>query len=124
MYGHSTEPIQPLKVFNVTRKTIIADRAKIADDFFSRMVGLLNRKALHSREALIITHCQSIHMFLMRFAIDAVFVDKTNQVAGLVEGIKPFRLSPIFWSASFVIELPVGTIKESRTQLRDIIEIF
>ncbi|MCA9398623.1 MAG: DUF192 domain-containing protein, partial [Candidatus Omnitrophica bacterium] len=65
----------------------------------------------------------SIHMFFMRFAIDAVFVDKNDHVVGLVENIKPWRLSPIFFKASYVIELPAGTIQETGTSKNDKIKI-
>jgi len=96
----------------------------MADTFFSRLVGLLNRRSLNTGEALMITHCRSIHMFFMRFAIDAIFVDKENRVVGVVEGIKPFCLSPIFFKASYVIELPEGIIKKSRTAIGDQIQLL
>jgi uncharacterized membrane protein (UPF0127 family) len=84
---------------------------------------LLGREQLSSKEALLITHCQSIHMFFMKFAIDAVFMDKKEHVVGLVRNIKPGQLSPIFWKSACVIELPVGTIEVTRTQIGDKIAI-
>ena len=87
------------------------------------MVGLLNRSSLLEDEALIITRCQSIHMFFMRFAIDAIFVDQNNYVVGLVKSIKPFRLSRIFFGARYVIETPVGIIVQTETSLGDKIKI-
>lgn len=112
-----------LSIRNATKNTVIAGQARVADTFLSRMVGLLNRRSLSPDEALIITRCQSIHMFFMRFAIDAIFVDRSNQVVGLVKGIKPFRLSPIFFKSSFVIELPQGSIVQSETSVGDKIEM-
>ena len=85
------------------------------------MVGLLNRKGLDEGEGLIITQCKSIHMFFMKFAIDAIFVNKENKVVGLVKGIKPFRLSPIFPKSSCVIELHPGVIEKSNTQIGDLL---
>ena len=87
------------------------------------MTGLLNRQSLPKDEALVITRCQSIHMFFMRFAIDAIFVDKDNCVVGLVKGIKPFRLSPIFFRSSYVIEVPEGVIVQTETSPGDKIKI-
>ena len=63
-------------------------------------------------------------MLFMRFTIDVLFVNKENKVVGVVERIKPFRLSPIFFKASFAIELPEGTIANARTQCGDELEIF
>ena len=61
-------------------------------------------------------------MYFMRFSIDAIFVDKNNQVAGLVEGIKPFQLSKIFWKASCVVEVSAGTITKTKTEVGDQLE--
>lgn len=114
----------PLKIFNTTRKTTVADEAKVAGTFFSRVRGLLNRTSLKEGEGLIIVSCRQIHMLFMRFPIDVIFVDKTNRVTGLVENIQPFSFSPIFWKASFAIELPVGVIEKSCTQLGDTLEFI
>ena len=111
-----------MKIFNTTRKTIIADKAVTADSFLKRMVGLLDRKELNPGEGLIITHCQSIHMVFMRFSIDVIFVGKENKVVGVVYKIEPYRFSPVFWKASYAIELPPQTIQKSQTQLGDFIQ--
>ena len=87
------------------------------------MVGLMNRKSISEQEALIITHCQSIHMVFMRFSMDVLFLDKKNYVVGLVEGIRPFQFSPLFFKASYAIELAEGVIAKSQTALGDEIEL-
>lgn len=112
-----------LKITNLTRGTVIAGHAPIADTFFSRLIGLLNRSSLPEGEGLVITRCQSIHMLFMRFSIDAIFADKANAVVGLVRGLKPFRLSPFFGKAAFAVELPVQTIEKSQTRLGDTLQI-
>lgn len=94
----------------------------MADSFFSRLVGLLDRKEILPGEALIITHCQQIHMFFMKFPIDVIFVDRSDIVVGLVENISPFSMSPMFLQAHRAIELPAGAISYSRTSLGDIVQ--
>jgi len=112
-----------MQILNKTKNTLISSNVTIADTFISRMIGLLNRKSLAEQEALIITKCNSIHMFFMKFPIDVLFVDKNNIVVGLLENIKPFHLSPIFFKSSYVIELPVEQIETSSSALGDVIEI-
>ncbi|MBF0523290.1 MAG: DUF192 domain-containing protein [Candidatus Omnitrophica bacterium] len=112
-----------MKIFNKTRGTIIAAYGDMADTPLSRMTGLLNRTSLAKDSGLVITACQSIHMFFMKFAIDAIFVDKNNVVVGLVHNIKPFQLSPIFFKASYVIEVPVQTIAQTKTAVGDEIDL-
>lgn len=87
------------------------------------MQGLLGRKSMGLDEALVIFHCQAIHMFFMNFSIDVIFVGKENRVVGLVENIQPFHLSPIFWRADKAIEVAPGTIKSSLTSLFDLLVI-
>ena len=111
-----------MRISNITKQTVLATKANKADTFASRMVGLLKHKTLNESEGLIITRCNSIHMFFMRFAIDVVFIDKKNKVVALVENIKPNRLSKIFWKASTAIELPVGVISKSNTAVNDLLQ--
>jgi len=87
------------------------------------MKGLLGGKDFPPGRALVITHCQSIHMFFMQFPIDVIFCDRQNKVVGLCLNIKPFCLSPIFFKASYAIELPVGSIAASKTQPGDQLDL-
>lgn len=113
-----------MKVFNKTKNTTLASRAVLADTFVSRLTGLLNRDSLFKDEALIITHCQSIHMFFMRFAIDVIFVGRDNRVVGIVENIKPFQLSPVFFNSRYAIELKAGSILATQTSIGDYLDLI
>ena len=122
--GFRVLDLKHLPIYNKTQNTLIAPRAKLADTFITRMVGLLNRSSLAEGEALVIARCQSIHMLFMKFSIDVIFVDKNNRVIGLVQGIKPFQLSKIFWKARFAIEVPIGTIAKTKTAVGDQLDGF
>ena len=106
-------------ISNLTRGSILATQVTIAKTPQERMKGLLGRGDFPSGEALVITGCQSIHMFFMKFPIDVIFCDSHNKIVGLCENIKPFALSPIFFKASYAIELPAGAISLSNTQVGD-----
>ena len=112
-----------MKIFNKSKETIVAERVEIADTVVSRLIGLLNRPSLSTEEALIITQCRSIHMFFMKFPIDVLFIDKNNVVIGVVKEIQPFRMSPYFFKASKAIELAAGTVKKTKTEVGDFLEI-
>jgi uncharacterized membrane protein (UPF0127 family) len=58
----------------------------------------------------------------MKFPIDVIFCDNHNKVVGLCVDIKPFCVSPVFFKASYAIELPTGSIAESKTQIGDLIQ--
>jgi uncharacterized membrane protein (UPF0127 family) len=110
-------------VKNLTQNIVLSLQADLADTILSRMQGLLGRKTLEQGRALIITQCNSIHMFFMKFPIDAIFIDRAGCVVGCVKNIKPFQMSPLFWTAERVVELPAGTIDRTATALGDILEI-
>jgi len=108
-----------VKIINFSKQKTICKNAALADTAISRMVGLLGRKTIAPDEGLIITHCRSIHMFFMKFAIDVIFTDKNNKVLGLVKNIKPFCMSPYFFKARNAIELFPGTIEKTTTAIGD-----
>jgi uncharacterized membrane protein (UPF0127 family) len=112
-----------MPIVNLTRTSTLATAVETADSPLKRMKGLLGRNSLNSQEALVITQCQSIHMFFMKFAIDVLFIDGKNKIVGVVSNIQPFQLSPIFWESTCAIELPAGTIETTKTEVGDEIRI-
>ena len=63
----------------------------------------------------------SIHMFFMLYPIDVIWADEVGLVVDMHRRAGRFALrifKPRF-PAKYVIELPVGTIDESRTQPGD-----
>jgi uncharacterized membrane protein (UPF0127 family) len=112
-----------MKIINKTKGTILADNAVIAQSLLKRTIGLLNRKNLEAGEALIISPCNSIHTFFMRFSIDVVFINKDYKVIKTISCLKPFRISRVYWLSSKVIELPAGAISSSNTQQGDLLFI-
>ncbi len=98
---------------------LLASDCRVADSFFSRGLGLLLRSSLRAGEGLRLTKTSSITMWLMRFAIDAVFVDKAGRVVRVAERLSPWRTAVFARGAAEVIELPAGTAAETRTQAGD-----
>ena len=72
-----------------------------------RMRGLLGRRELNKDEGLLISPCNSVHTFFMRYAIDVIFLDRENVVVKVVHGMKPYRLAMAVGSSS-VLETRAG----------------
>ena len=108
-----------VKVENVTRGTILGDRVRVASSAIDRTVGLLRTPELKPGEGLWIERSPSIHMFFMRYAIDAVFVRKDGRVTKVVPNLKPWRV--VWWAraARDCLELRAGSAAESNTQAGD-----
>lgn len=113
-----------MKAINKSNQKLIADRIKVADNPITRMRGLLNRSSLGKGEGLLIIPCNSIHSFFMKFNFDAVFLTKDNKVVHIIKNMKPWKLSPIIFSAYKTLELPSGVTDEAKLQINDILEFI
>lgn len=59
-----------------------------------------------------------LHMLFVFWPIDILFLDKSKLVVDLKEKAKPFQLSiKSKKPAKYVIELPFGTIKKTKTKI-------
>lgn len=105
-------------VTNETRGRVLADRARLASDSKTRREGLLKRTEFPAGEGLLISPCEAIHMFGMKFAIDVVFYDRKKVVRKVVHSIPKNRIAFCF-SATTALELPAGTALETGTQVGD-----
>ncbi|MCR5254798.1 MAG: DUF192 domain-containing protein [Acetatifactor sp.] len=81
----------------------------VADSFLKRLTGLLTMPVLSADEALLITKCNSIHTFFMKYSIDAIFMDKDFNVLGVEENIEPGQISKIYPHGVYVLETAAGS---------------
>jgi uncharacterized protein len=108
----------PLRIVNLTRRQILADRAEIANTNAKRLRGLLDKTWLHSREGLWIVPCQSIHTVGMKFPIDVLFVDYSGhvvQISSVPQGADGIKNS----QAYSVVELAAGRAAVTQTEIGD-----
>jgi len=114
---------------NESRSTVLAERVEVGTSLWSKFWGLMGRRSLPTGDALWLAHENGIHMFFMRFPIDAIFVGRpsaggTRAVLSLHRGLRPWTgIVPLVRGADGVLELPAGTIDASGTELGDAIRI-
>ena len=94
---------------------VICERMVLGQSFLERFRGLMGRAALDDGEGLYLAS-NSIHMFFMRFPIDALFVsaadaDGQRRVVGTRPDLPPWRglVMPVR-GAEGVVEMPAGTL--------------
>src|SRR3954451_12188510 len=85
----------------------VCERCLLAETPLTRLKGLLGRDGLEQGEGLLLRPASSIHTFFMRFAIDAVFLDRSLVVVGVHDAIEPWRTASQR-GAKAVLELPAG----------------
>jgi uncharacterized membrane protein (UPF0127 family) len=108
-----------VRVDNVTRGTTVADRCRVANSLGDRTVGLLATPEVLPGDGLLIERSPSIHMFFMRYPIDAIFLDAAGRVTKVVANLRPWRV--VWWArgARDCLELRAGQAAASGTQPGD-----
>ncbi len=86
---------------------IVCAHCELADTPLKRMRGLLGRSGLDEDEGMLFRPAGSIHMFFMRFPIDAVFCDRDLVVVGIERDLQPWKAARRK-GAKVVIELAAG----------------
>jgi uncharacterized protein len=119
---------------NVTRGTVLASDVEQGSSLWAKFMGLMGRPSLAPGAGLWLPESNGIHMMFMRFPIDAVFLGRptgsggagggaARPVVALYRDLRAWTgLVPLVRGAHGVLELPVGVIAESRTEIGDLIE--
>ncbi len=120
-------------VRNETRGSVLAERVEVGASLWAKFWGLMGRRSLPAGSALWLPGENGIHMFFMRFPIDAVFVGRPapgvaggalRTIVSLHRNLRPWTgLVPLVRGADGVLELRVGTIDASGTQSGDLVFI-
>jgi uncharacterized protein len=116
---------------NVSRDTVLAAELETAGSLWGKFMGLMGRpsSALPSGRGLWLPASNGIHMMFMRMPIDAVFVSKPDasgarSVRSVHRSLRAWTgLVPLVRGADGVLELPVGTIDATGTQVGDRVEV-
>src|SRR5215210_2729774 len=85
----------------------VCERCLLAETPLTRLKGLLGRRDLPSGEGLLLRPASSIHMFFMRFPIDAVWVDADLNVLKVSPEVAPWKVAACK-GAKGVVELRAG----------------
>jgi len=86
---------------------LVCSGCLIAQRPWQRMRGLLGRSRLEPGEGMLFRPAASIHMFFMRFAIDAIFCNADLDVIDVERNLQPWHVAGRK-GAKVVIELAAG----------------
>lgn len=119
-----------VQVINQSKDIIISESAEFASSFFSRLLGLM----LSQKKDLVLISpkediaSSSIHMCLMRFPIDLIWLNSDMIVVDIQKRILPFNpFDRKTWriyrprnAAKYVIELGIGN--SDGTEIMNLVE--
>ena len=119
-----------MRIFNNSRKTVLASKVEVAKGFWKKTLGLMFRSKMMDSSGFLMEFgnegFHGIWMLGMRFCIDLVFIDPGKRVVDVFENIKPVCISPGTWRvykpskpAKWVLELRSGTARKTKTSPGD-----
>lgn len=112
-----------IKLINTSSGQVIGDKIVYANGIYKRFIGLMGKKNLEKNEGIFLTPCNSIHMMFMKFPIDIIFLDRKNKIIHITENIQPWKISKVIFKAQSVLEVPIGTVKETKSKIGDSLSI-
>ncbi|MBS3938170.1 MAG: DUF192 domain-containing protein [Peptococcaceae bacterium] len=110
-------------IYNYSRQAVVCQEVDIASTFLGRLCGLMFRTSIKATAGLLLTPCRAVHTCFMRFPVDVVFVDRHCRVVGIEMGIKPWRISKVYRTARYALEVPAGRVIASGTKVGDTLGI-
>ncbi len=88
-----------------------------ASSWLKRARGLIGRPPELAHGGLLLYPCNSIHNFFMRYAIDAVFLDKAGKIVKITTNFRPFYPYAGAFKACATLELLAGRAADLRLEV-------
>ena len=98
----------PWRLIERTTGRVVVEHLVIADRFWSRFVGWQFRAAPPSGSGLLLAPCASIHTFGMRFALDAILLDRFGRVVEVRRDVRPWRVVIPSQRTFAILEMAAG----------------
>jgi uncharacterized protein len=108
-----------IRVENISRKSFLIDKGRVARNPWTRLRGLIGVRQLAEGDGLLITRCKGIHCMFMSIPIDVIYVNKQDQVVAIDAAMKPWAIGRIRRNSHYVLELPAGTAGRTGTVAGD-----
>ena len=111
---------------NISKKTVLCSKCRICRSTLSKAIGLMFSGRINDYGLVFVfgnARRIDMHMLFVFFPIDVIFLDDAMKVIELKERFLPFTFYYSHEKARYVIELPAGTIRASKTLTGDIIEL-
>jgi len=108
-----------VRILNRTRGTVIGSHVEVADGLWSRVRGYLGRPEPDEGEGILLTPCNAVHMFGMKYPLDVLFLDSRGTVIEVAERLAPWRRTRRVRGARYALEVRAGTVEATGTEPGD-----
>lgn len=100
---------------------LLVEEVENANHFVRRFMGLMYRKSMAENHGLLLTPCDEIHTFGMRFAIDTVALDNDNRVLFIDPAVPPHKVRKRVKNCKKILELNAGTAERLGITVGDVL---
>ncbi len=101
---------------------VLISEVEDASSFFRRFMGLMYRKEMAEDHGLLLTPCNEIHTFGMRFDIDTVALSKDGEVLFIDRAVPPKKARKKVKGGYRMLELNAGVSDKLGIAVGDILE--
>lgn len=108
-----------VRVENVSRNSTLISSGRMANNSWTRLRGLIGVRDLPEGQGIVIEPCHGVHCMFMSIPIDVIYVNKQHQVVALDKAMKPWSIGKIYRNSHYVVEVPVGAIARTGTEVGD-----
>ena len=115
--------INCVSIRNQTKATVVCQQARLADTFFTRLIGLLGKRQLSPGAGLLLQPSSGVHTWGMAFPIDIVALDRGYKVVGVWKNVGPCRVRGLSIKTRRVLELPAGQVDQAQIAVGDELRI-
>jgi uncharacterized membrane protein (UPF0127 family) len=92
------------------RRAVLGHEVAVAVGYRARLLGLSYMDRSGAGTGLLIPRCSAVHTFGMRFALDLVFLDASDEPLEIHRAVRPRRFASCRGAAA-VLELPASPLQ-------------
>ena len=96
-----------MQVIDITTDQIAIKNLTVADNLWSRFLGLMGRKRFERGYGMLLKPCTSVHTMFMRVPIDIYFLDESNVIVDRRLQVSPWRIAIPKTKCCAVLEVPI-----------------
>ena len=95
---------------------LLFSRVKVADDFGTRLRGLMFYREMPGIGGLLLFPCQMAHLFWMRFPLDLIYLSREKVVIN-IETKGPNQVGRFVKNSYYILETKVGSSEAGNIQV-------
>lgn len=101
----------------------IVSEVKVADTFFNRLFGLLPVKVLKESSGILLKPCKQVHTFMMKYAIDAIFLSEENIILHIEYNLIPNKVTKYIKETKSILETTSGVSEKYMLKVGDMLRM-